>query len=376
MRYCFALILASFLGLLPRTLSASDHADPALPAEFKPELAREPNLTGLFTFPEGDRLVLVLGTYASLSIDPPYELDRYEFVVYIDLDSAVDYSDAQMRARYGGRVIHPERISPEVTITIRLDNDGTLAEKTVTGLANPEAIQWYAGVRDDPFIFTPFFGRNVVAMVMSIPLTSFPPGQQDWVLWAISRHPGSDEIIDHVGRGLRTQLPRFAIINTLPPSEHVARIDKEARKSAGITDFIMEYVAPANNLWQYTFAIRYYDAAPDVSIYTTRFPPGYPNGRRLEDDIAAISCAFGECILSELAITVGKIWPRPAVNDKAFLPDFPYVAEPWPPKGPPATKKRWLSPQTTVKLVIGAIVVLFALNIFLLIRCWRRSRRA
>ncbi len=376
MRSFLALLFFANILVSVAPARASDHADPALPAEFNPELSQEPNIMGLFTFPADDRLVVIFTVYPRLSIDPPYALDEYEFIVYMDLTSEVGYEDAEARARYGGQIADPAGIEPDVTIAMRLSAQAGLTDKQVSGLKNSEQIRWYAGVRDDPFIFTPFFGFNAIAMVISIPMSAFPDGQQDWILWGNTRKRGETDIIDHVGRGLRTQLPRFGFINTLPPSQHVAAIERKSKKSAAVSKFVMDYIAPAANLWTYVGAIRYYDAAPDVSIYTTRFPAGFPNGRRLEDDVAAISCPFGECILNELAITEGQIWPRPTTNDKPFLPDFPYLAEPWPSKPPAPAKHRLLAPQTTVKLVIGIVVGLFLLNIYLLVRCWRRSREA
>lgn len=40
-------------------------------------------------------------------------------------------------------------------------------------------------------------------------------------------------------------------------------------------------------------------------------------------------CVVGDCLLQELSSIEGG-WPRAVVNDKPFLPDFPYLAEPFP----------------------------------------------
>jgi hypothetical protein len=373
MRCFVALLVLASLFLAPAVLRASDHADPALPAEFDPSLVKEPNITGLFVFPEGDQLVLIFNVFRSLSAPPPYQLEDYEYVLYLDLHSKIDYSDEQIRARYGGHVVHPEGISPDATITVSISNQATLADKKVEGLKNPEAIRWYVGVRDDPFIFTPFFGVNVVSMVMQIPLSSFPEGQQDWILWGVTRKKGEGEILDHIGRGLRTQLPRFGFINTLPPSQHAQAIEKAAHASDGFRKFLTRFVAPATNLYDDTFAIRYYDGEPDVCIYTSRYPALFPNGRKLEDDIAYICCQFGDCILQELAVSVGKIWPRPTVNDKPLSPEFPYLAEPWPEK-PPAPQKG-ISPQLVIRLVIALAILLVLLNFYFLWRGWRCCKK-
>lgn len=370
--FVLLVVLASFFG--PPALTASDHADPALPAEFDPSLVKEPNITGLFVFPKDDQLVVIFNVFRSLSTPAPYELEKYEFVVYMDLHSKLDFGDAQVRARYGGHVVHPEGIQPDVTITIGLSDRAELAEKRIEGLQHPEAVRWYAGVRDDPFIFPPFFGVNVISMVMSIPLSSFPAGQQDWILWGVTRRKGSDEILDHIGRGLRTQLPRFGIINNLPPSQHLARIEKAAHSGLTVRQKIMQYVAPLTNLYDYIEAIRYYDLEPDVCVYTSRYPALFPNGRKLEDDIAGIACDFGDCILVELAISAAKTLPRPTANDKPLPAEFPFLAEPWPDQAP-APAPRGLSPRLAVSLALIVAALLVLLNFYLLWRGWRCCRR-
>ena len=90
---------------------------------------------------------------------------------------------------------------------------------TVNGLRNSDKIRTYTGVRDDPFIFPRFFKVNIIAMVMSIPKDAFPAGQHDFMLWATSSKDGAE--LDHDGRSIRTQLPRFGVINTSPPGEHL-----------------------------------------------------------------------------------------------------------------------------------------------------------
>ena len=224
-------------------------------------------------------------------------------------------------------------------------------------------------MRDDPFIFPRFFKRNVISTVMSIPMSSFPAGQQDFVFWAVTRHKADGEQIDHVGRSARTQLPRFGFLNHLPPSEHVAEIHRRQEKGAGISRFIMRRLAPANDLYAYTLALRHYDAQPDVMVFTSRFEPGYPNGRRLADDIVGLSCAQGDCILQELSLIDAEAWPRPTVNDKEFLSEFPYLAEPWPER-PPMPMERQLSN--------GALLALTGLGLALVLALlwWWCRRRA
>ena len=87
---------------------------------------------------------------------------------------------------------------------------------------------------------------------------------------------------------------------------------------------------PVESLFNYLFRIRPYDLQPDVMIYTTRYPAGFPNGRQLEDDVAHLTCEWGDCILMELSYVQDNKTPRVTTNDKPFLDTFPYLAEPWP----------------------------------------------
>jgi hypothetical protein len=325
-------ILLLGLGLLviPGASHGSDHADPI---NLK---VLEAGLTDLFAFPDRDQLVVVLATRRALTAAPPYQLEPYEYAIYMDLHSRLTFDDAQHRARYGGTVVAPEGIAPDVTIKIRLNNDATLRDKSFAGLRNPDSIRLFTGVRDDPFIFPKFFKRNAIVMVLSIPFAAFPAGQQDWLLWGTSAQVKDGAQIDHVGRSNRTQLGRFDFLNTLPPSKHVAAIRERHRATERVQKFLMECFPPVVNAFQPLFTVRSYDHVPDVMIFTRRYPVGFPNGRRLTDDVALLTCQQGECPLIENSFIDSEQWPRATANDKPFLASFPYLAEPWPAVAQPA----------------------------------------
>ena len=348
------------LMLLHGLVYGSDHADPMLGK--KPDA----NIAGLFVFPEDDQMIVILNAIAGLTQPPPYDLEHNTFSIFMSLKSEVSYDDKANLARYGGTVVKPESIQPDVTIELRLGNDATLKEKSVKGLSDPDGIKVWVGVRDDPFIFPKFFGTNVVGMVLSIPMTSFPEGQQDWLIWATSKR--GPKQYDHVGRSLRTMLPRFDFLNTLPPHEHVASIKKRLETPSLVQDVLQVEIQPL-------FAIRPYDLAPDVMIYTSRFPAGFPNGRRLTDDVAALICLQGDCLLYELSYTDSNEWPRKTVNDKPFLAEFPFLAEPWPDKEPKPVAS--VSTEHKVILVVLVILLLALLVVpwVLYVRC-RRQRNA
>jgi hypothetical protein len=357
-RQFFAIWSVVVLFLLTPPVFASDHADPI-------RLKRlSAGLTGLFAFPKDDQLVVIVGVRRGLTGPPESELSSYTYSIYIDLHSEVAFDSEEDRARYGGTVVTSEDIRPDVTIMLRLNDDATLQENSITGLTDTSRIRLWTGVRDDPFIFPRFFGTNIVAMVVSIPISSFPEGQQDWLIWATSKRGGKQ--IDHVGRANRTMLPRFDFLNTLPPNEHVAALQKRHHAPGPIQDVARTQIMPL-------FAIRPYDFAPDVMLFTTRFPAGFPNGRLLTDDVAALTCEQGDCLLWEVSFADSSQWPRQTTNDKPFLDEFPYLAEPWPHKKPapmPGLTKR------TQFTLAGLVIVLVGLLIapwVLYIQCRRKQ---
>jgi hypothetical protein len=358
------LALVATLTMLPVAVQASDHADPMT--------LKEPlsNITGLFFFPKGDQMILILNVRRALTAPKPYQLQPFSYVVHMDLHSKVTYDDPDFKARYGGTVVNPSGISDDVTITFRLNDDTTVKEKTIVGLKNPENIKVWSGVRDDPFIFPRFFKKNVISMVLSIPVADFPAGQQDWIIWGTT-HKG-DEMLDHVGRSNRSQLGRFDFLNTLKVQDQVPAILEQMKKRDKLYKFFNQYkeTTPIAGLIQYVWQIRKYDIAPDVMIYTNRFPPGFPNGRQLPDDIVGYTCQYGDCILQELAYVEGN-FPRQTVNDKPFLDTFPYLAEPWPdsPEKPPL-KSIW--PLVIMWLVI--ILVLIVIENWIVVKIFCRRR--
>ena len=360
------LSLVFALFFFPSANYASDHADPF---KIGPD-EQAANITGLFFFPEGDQMIAILDVRRSLTAAPPYILDPFEFTINMDTHSKVTFDNAEDKARYGGTIANPEGIFPDISIKIRLNNDVTIKEKIFKGLKNPENIKMYTGVRDDPFIFPRFFNVNVITMAFSIPKSSFPEAQQNWLLWATSERIEDGKQFDHVGRSNRTQLGRFEILNTIPPSEHVAAIKKAAASAEKIQDFLKACLPPLANLNQLSgLLVRHYDYVPDVMVYTNQFEPGFPNGRRLTDDVALLTCNQGDCPLQENAFIDTKQWPRATVNDKPLLADFPYLAEPWParPQAPVPSCTPYI-----MKYVVMPGVIILVLIIGLII-WWRRK---
>lgn len=309
-------ILASLL--LAYSVFASDHADP-----MKIRKPLDGGLTDLFAFTRQQNLILILGIRPGLFQKPPFTLKPFTYRIFIDTHTPLTFASDEDNTRYGGTVGNPEGIRPDVSFTFALnDADASIAKKEIVGLPNPEAVQIYTGVRDDPFIFPKFFGKNVVAIVLSIPLAQFGD-RQDFLFWATSSRGGKQ--IDHVGRSLRTMLPRLDFLNKLPPDKHHAALVKEKDHPSFGRRILIGSRIKAGPI----FEIRRYDLPPDVMILTTRRPVSYPNGRQLTDDVAWLTCRTGDCLLFEVSFADSAAWPRITKNDKEFLDEFPYLAEPW-----------------------------------------------
>ncbi len=391
MKKAILLSLSLALLFLPSALQSSDHADP-----INLEVL-ESGITDLFAFPDGDQMIVMLNTRRALTTPPPYQLEPFEFAIYMDLHTKVTVDNKEESARYGGSIAVPEGIKPDVTIKIRLKNDAGLNNVKYEGLQNTDGIKIKTGVFDDPFIFPRFFKRNTIAMVLSIPFSSFPQGQQDWILWGTSTRLKDGVQIDHVGRSNRSQQGRFDFLNTLPPSQHVATIKAHNQTRMRVEKTLMEYLPPLVNAYQPLFKIRPYDDFPDVMIYTNQYAIGFPNGRKLTDDVGALTCDQGDCALVEGSYIDSPQYPRATVNDKPFLKQFPYLAEPWPTSPPPPSPNVGVAgaldslrdtvaffkdatanccTQVKMAVMVTIIVVILILVILVwLIIVWRRCRR-
>ncbi len=333
-------------------------------------------------------LAIILCARRALTNPAGLELSPYTYKVFLDHHTPVTYearegtppADATKiyseRARYGGRIGDPKLINSDVTLTFRLKDNATLQSFDVTGLSADAKskitvfpTETQSGVRDDPFIFPVFFKSNVVAMAVKIPLECFPSDKRAWIAWAGSYRDGRK--IDHDGRSLRTQQPRFGLFNPLEPKDQVEALAKEKSNPSLMRNFLLRFGVPA------LFNYRDWDSVPDVMIYNSAYDVRFPNGRLLTDDVAAELAENGDTLLYELSYA-GNTWPRATENDKSFSPDFPYLAEPWPadayqPATPPSLSER------NKMIVLGAVAILVGLILFLLlgwiISVWRCRKR-
>lgn len=123
-----------------------------------------------------------------------------------------------------------------------------------------------------------------------------------------------------------------------------------------------------------TFAYREWDFVPDVMLYTDRYAVGFPNGRALTDDVAAMLAQHGDTLLYELSYH-NAAYPRRQTNDRPFRETFPFLAEKHPDRTP--TPPRMLSNRSVLWLSIIAVVGVGAIIVGWegLKWAWRKLRR-
>ena len=135
-------------------LKASDHSD----APRTTELTRQDaNLTDLHAFVSGGNLVLALSMNPAIppsagSYVFPSDLT---FEINIDNHSAVSPEDPY---QMGGTILDPSKVQEDITFRIRFGDDGQArVQMLVHGQRNGpmEMINFFTGLRDDPFIRGP-----------------------------------------------------------------------------------------------------------------------------------------------------------------------------------------------------------------------------
>lgn len=346
----FLAVLFGFSGV-----QASDHADPVPPIKLKGLDDGLIGLNGLFGFVDGDRLVVMVNVSRAI-IDVSDEIGTgikdTIYKIHFDTHTPATFDNPTQLARFGGTIAAADwpNIAPDAYITFRIQKNprgGVSVDRIVfqshpvaVGLSEPGNIQYQAGLFDDPFIFPPFNNKNTVAMIASIPLSSFTGNPRNFLIWATANRSDGTQF-DIVGRAGRTQQPRLDILNTLPPSNHVPAVVEERTKNmmqrtffksllkGEFKDFIERELSTRI---QQIFQIRRYDSdIPDVMILNLDRPIGYPNGQVLGDDVVRNTCieGLGECQLWEIASFADPCAPRRTVTDKPFSNSFPYLAEPW-----------------------------------------------
>jgi hypothetical protein len=291
-----------------RSVNAADHGDTPHLISIPRQDAR---ISDLHVFTNGENLVLALSTFPNLpgtGYQFPADLTlRF----HIDNHSEVAFDNETDNARFGGTIVRPGNMGADIVLEITFDDfgDPTLNASGISSLQE-EDIQLFAGMRDDPFIRGPQIGRNVAAVVLELPLVYVLRDSSTILVWASSKVPDIHGSQSELGaRALRSQCPQ-PVCNALDGPDLDLRNETSPHK-----------------YWK-KLGLR-----PDVVIFDTSRPAGFPNGRLLTDDVVNIVAPFGQNIL-------GNDHPCPSENDLPFLSMFPYLAPPQfgvpsPPPGPP-----------------------------------------
>jgi len=268
---------------------ASDHSD--VP-QINGVARQDANLTDLHAFLAGDRLVLALSGNPAI----PRSAARYVFPADVTFEINIDNDSAVIAAdplRMGGTILEPDKIQEDITFRIRFGDDGAPEVKVfVRGGQEPSVpiVNFFAGLRDDPFIRGPRQGRNVASIVLEVPLAAVATHQSTLLIWATAQVAEVDgPFHDLAGRSLRSMMPENSAMNAMHP-RHQAR-------QMGVP--------------------------PDVMIYNTALPAAYPTGRALTDDV--VDLVGDPRVLANDA-------PFPSANDRPFLSTFPYLAPPHAPQ--------------------------------------------
>jgi hypothetical protein len=253
---------------------------------------QDANLTDLHAFVVGANLVIALSSNPAI----PKSASSYlfpsdvTFDINIDNHSAVSVDDPY---RMGGTILDPEKIQEDVRFCIRFDEVGTARVQTFVRGSHRrpvELVNFFAGLRDDPFIRGPRQGRNVASIVLEVPLSAVLSGQSTLLIWATSKVDDFDgPFQDLAGRSLRSMMPENNSMNSM-------------------------------HVWQQA---REMGVPPDVMIFNTALPAAFPNGRALTDDV--VDLVGDPRLLANDA-------PFPSANDVPFLSTFPYLAPPHPPQ--------------------------------------------
>jgi hypothetical protein len=249
-------------------------------------------ITDLHAFVRGDNLVISVCSNPTIPVSATSYifLSDVTFDINIDYDSEVSPEDPDL---LGGTIVSPAGIREDITYRIRFNSDQSASIEYRRSDGQFDGIWlagFYAGLRDDPFIRGPRIGRNVAAIVIEVPLASVLKNQSTLLIWATSKVDTMEgPFQDMVGRALRSQEPEFLVLNTMHPSEHLARTGLQ----------------------------------PDVLIYDTSRPAAFPNGRALTDDVVDFTA---------IPRILANDEPFPSTNDIAFLDTFPYLAPPHPPR--------------------------------------------
>ena len=184
--------------------------------------------------------------------------------------------------------------------------------------------RFYAGLRSEPFFADPigfqnnmqwtgrdfWAGKNVFGLVLEVPNSELGPNPKIGV-WGRTMTPvqGTPTAVNQMGRPGNNVFRQGADTNATPPAQQRER-------------FFSQYVAMFESFGYseskaITFALEW---LPDILPYDYTSAAGYPNGRKLADDIVDEAVSL---------ITRGRITNDLVQPHTDYLTEFPYLGLPY-----------------------------------------------
>ncbi len=353
------LLAACAIGSFPAASLAADHRE-------APLISEDPaaDLNDIYVFPnpsDASRLCIMLtvnpfivpeqnaGTNFSENVRYRFEIDhnndgKPERTILFTFSRLVTGGTPTMRVDFPGR---------------EFDFDATVTQPTVGRTAPApvittfNGIQAFAGHRDDPFFFNNvgfarfragtgdfsnavdgFAGVNTSAIIIEAPVATITGGPRTFQAWGatdrretVVRRSSSGRLEKGTGAWQqieRTGNPAVSTAFIARPNRdrfNIGRPNRDARDfGAEISASLDGYGTNAENK-----AILASVAIPDTLKCNLDNPPGFPNGRRPQDDVIDTLFFF---IFNQPATPPTDQVPS---NDRPFLNEFPYLAAPFQP---------------------------------------------
>lgn len=264
-------------------------------------------------------------------------------------------ADEEVNIRFTPTVPGPQRFVATLPGGVQIR--GLATPPTVEPVANPPLIfqgtdgsRAFAGPRDDPFFFDfvgfqrflagtggfsgvdSFSGYNVSAIVIELPIASVSGGSNSLQIWGETSR--NQLTLRRAAAPLRVNLGGLLQIERMGnPAVNTALITPDLKDlyNAGLPEndassFAQTIVASLQSLGTNSSNIGVLSSlvVPDTLKLDLQAPDGYPNGRRLEDDVIDTLFFY---IFNQQGVADGV-----DRNDIPFLSAFPFLAPPHQPQ--------------------------------------------
>ncbi len=344
-----AVIGSIIVGFAIRRTGAADHLDaPLVDADGRIDI------TDVYAFTRGSNTVLIVNVDPLAGVLSPNTF-RSDALYEIRIDNTGDaVPDLIYRLHFSSpgpdgrqnvvlRLGSGNQLSGEGGGAVGTGKTGTLIPVHGGGTL-------FAGTRDDPFFFdlnafkkfsadhnpadfcspgSNFFkGANVASIVLQVPtaplLGSSGPVIYPWATVSVQNSSGDWTQVERMGK------PALATVFIKPTGGANSDAYNATAPAADLTRWGSFF--PANPIPLLGGISVRNLLLPDVLILNTAGPlvlngipfAGYPNGRRLEDDV--IDTSF--LVLSNAGVLPPNVTSDCVANDSPFLPVFPYEAPP------------------------------------------------